>query len=119
MKLRVSIVVFLVAQASFAAAQTFVSSRQNFVAAVPSPTVLGFDQFPANTTLTGSEYAALGVTFQHLDGQPIYVANWTTMGIPSGPNAISSSYASFQGPGFVAACCGVYFNNANADHFRF
>lgn len=103
--------------------QTVVIGRANFLAAVPFQTTLGFDQFAPGTTLTGAEYAALGVTFQHLNGQAINVASWSTTApglvIPSGPNAISSSYASVARAGYVAACCGIYFNNANADRLRF
>jgi hypothetical protein len=101
-----------------------VANRADFMAGVVNtPTTLGFDELPTGT-LIGDEYASSGVTIVHLDGQPIKVSSFPVIPgwvVPSAPNVISSSYSSSADPGYAAApcACGVYFNNAHADHFRF
>lgn len=82
------------ALASLAAAgSTVYDDQQAFAAAVAAPlTTVTFDEVAAcDACLTGSEYAALGMTFVQLDG--------------IGMNAVSNTVPGSWGPNFVTQAC--------------
>ncbi len=101
------------------------TDKPSFLAALPSPTAVGFDSLPANGTLAGNEFAGSGLTITQLDGNEINVVSMPSpspscVGYVNTPsNAISSSYATVAKPGYISGNCGLYFNNANSDNIRF
>ena len=111
-------------QAATAAVTTY-TSKAAFQAALSGETLIDFESTVGGSVLTGNEFAAQGVTITQPSGGPLNILSSPSIdpGYPplvfgSGVKALSSSYRNAAGDGYTAACCGVMFNNAQADDFR-
>ena len=109
--------------------QEIVTGKASFLSAAGVGSLINFEDQPANTPLAPEAYRARGVTIEQVDGLPIYVGQWASslasMIVPSGRNALSSSFAGVPHTTQFRLCttpanCGVvYFNNTASDHIRF
>lgn len=108
--------------------QTVIGTASFFAQVGPVPSLIDFEDQPANAPLAPWAYAARGVIIEQLDGFPIYVGEWrypeSAMIVPSGTKAISSSWSGAPHGGFSEVCnappnCILFFNDGASDRIRF